>query len=271
MTDPEEAANLVKETSVDSLAVAIGNAHGFVKEKLEPDFERLKKINALCGIPLILHGASDWENGRVAKAIEGGITCFNVDTAVRVSFINNLINTIHSHGDVPFDIKRVYYLYDIPGGEDRGGHAHKTLQQLIVAARNRERIETTGQLDRALRSALPKYAEHKFLAKVYQALRIEVNHEMRSLEKFLEGATESLKEGGRLVVITYHSLEDRMVKNFIKTGRADGREEKDLYGNTRAPLRPVNRKPILPTEEEIAGNTRARSAKLRIAEKIGKD
>lgn len=147
----------------------------------------------------------------------------------------------------------------------------RKLAQLIVAARNRERIETTGQLDRALRSTLPKYAEHKFLAKVYQALRIEVNHEMRSLEKFLEGATESLKEGGRLVVITYHSLEDRMVKNFIKTGRADGREEKDLYGNTRAPLRPVNRKPILPTDEEIAGNTRARSAKLRIAEKIGKD
>lgn len=107
MTDPEEAANLVKETGVDSLAVAIGNAHGFVKEKLEPDFERLKKIDALCGIPLILHGASDWENGRVAKAIEGGITCFNVDTAIRVSFINNLINTIHSHGDVPFDIRKV--------------------------------------------------------------------------------------------------------------------------------------------------------------------
>jgi 16S rRNA (cytosine1402-N4)-methyltransferase len=147
----------------------------------------------------------------------------------------------------------------------------RKLAQMIVAARNRERIETTGQLNQALRSALPKYAEHKFLAKVYQALRIEVNHEMRSLEKFLEGATESLKEGGRLVVITYHSLEDRMVKNFIKTGRADGREEKDLYGNTYAPLRPVNRKPILPAEEEIAANTRARSAKLRIAEKIGKD
>jgi 16S rRNA (cytosine1402-N4)-methyltransferase len=147
----------------------------------------------------------------------------------------------------------------------------RKLAQMIVAARNRERIETTEQLNRALRSALPKYAEYKFLAKVYQALRIEVNHEMRSLKKFLEGATESLKEGGRLVVITYHSLEDRMVKNFIKTGRADGREEKDLYGNTYAPLRPVNRKPILPAEEEIAANTRARSAKLRIAEKIGKE
>ena len=115
---------------------------------------------------------------------------------------------------------------------------------------------------------LPKFAEHKFLAKVYQALRIEVNQEMKSLEKLLEGATESLKPGGRLVVITYHSLEDRMVKNFIKTGNIDGKTEKDLYGNVSAPLRALNRKPVLPEESEIASNTRARSAKLRIAEKI---
>ena len=114
---------------------------------------------------------------------------------------------------------------------------------------------------------LPKGTEHKVLAKIYQALRIEVNQEMRSLEKFLEGATASLKEGGRLVVITYHSLEDRMVKNWIKTGNVEGREEKDLYGRTVTPLVAVNRKPVLPQEEEIAGNTRARSAKLRIAER----
>ena len=91
---------------------------------------------------------------------------------------------------------------------------------------------------------------------------------MRSLEKFLEGAADTLRPGGRLVVITYHSLEHRMEKNFIKTGRADGREEKDIFGNIHAPLKAVNRKPILPQEEEIASNTRARSAKLRIAEKI---
>ena len=147
----------------------------------------------------------------------------------------------------------------------------RRLAQLIVKAREQARIETTGQLDKALEPVLPKFAEHKYLAKVYQALRIEVNHEMRSLEKFLEGATESLKEGGRLVVITYHSLEDRMVKNFIKAGNAEGREDKDLYGHIHAPLRAVNRKPILPQEAEIAENTRARSAKLRIAEKIGGD
>ena len=90
---------------------------------------------------------------------------------------------------------------------------------------------------------------------------------MRSLEKFLEGASASLKEGGRLVVITYHSLEDRMVKNFIKTGNVEGKEEKDVYGRVSTPLEAVNRKPILPREDEIARNTRARSAKLRVAEK----
>lgn len=143
----------------------------------------------------------------------------------------------------------------------------RKVAQLIVSARDKRGISTTGELDEAIRPALPKFAEHKFLAKVYQALRIEVNHEMRSLEKFLEGAADTLRPGGRLVVITYHSLEDRMVKNFIKTGRADGKEEKDVFGNIHAPLKAVNRKPILPRESEIASNTRARSAKLRIAEK----
>ena len=143
----------------------------------------------------------------------------------------------------------------------------RKVAQLIVSARDKRGISTTGELDEAIRPARPKFAEHKFLAKVYQALRIEVNHEMRSLEKFLEGAADTLRPGGRLVVITYHSLEDRMVKNFIKTGRADGKEEKDVFGNIHAPLKAVNRKPILPQESEIASNTRARSAKLRIAEK----
>lgn len=143
----------------------------------------------------------------------------------------------------------------------------RKVAQLIVSARDKRGISTTGELDEAIRPALPKFAEHKFLAKVYQALRIEVNHEMRSLEKFLEGAADTLRPGGRLVVITYHSLEDRMVKNFIKTGRADGKEEKDVFGNIHAPLKAVNRKPFLPQESEIASNTRARSAKLRIAEK----
>ena len=143
----------------------------------------------------------------------------------------------------------------------------RRLAQMICKAREISPIETTTQLGKAIESALPKFAEHKFLAKVYQALRIEVNQEMRSLEKFLSGAAESLKPGGRLVVITYHSLEDRMVKNFIKAGNIEGKVEKDFFGNSKAPLKAVNRKPILPEESEIAANTRARSAKLRIAVK----
>ena len=158
------------------------------------------------------------------------------------------------------DLERILRLY----GEVDGA---RNMARLIADARSKEAIHTTGDLDRAIARMLPKGAEHKVLAKVYQALRIEVNQEMRSLEKFLEGAARSLKQGGRLVVITYHSLEDRMVKNFIKTGNVDGQEQKDVFGRTDTPLEAVNRKPILPEESEIAGNTRARSAKLRIAER----
>ena len=141
------------------------------------------------------------------------------------------------------------------------------LASLIVSKRALSPIVTTGDLDKAIESATPKFAQHKYLAKVYQALRIEVNQEMRSLEKFLEGATKALKSGGKLAVITYHSLEDRMVKNFIKSGNVDGEVEKDVFGRSVQPLEAVNRKPILPLEEEISENTRARSAKLRIAVK----
>ena len=156
------------------------------------------------------------------------------------------------------ELERIFRLY---GEVENAGK----LAALIVSARTVSPIGTTGELDRAIAPALPKFAEHKYLAKVYQALRIEVNHEMRSLEKFLEGAAETLKEGGLLAVITYHSLEDRMVKNYIRTGNVEGREEKDFYGAVSSPLEAVNRKPLVPREEEIASNTRARSAKLRVA------
>ncbi|MCQ2146875.1 MAG: 16S rRNA (cytosine(1402)-N(4))-methyltransferase RsmH [Bacteroidales bacterium] len=158
------------------------------------------------------------------------------------------------------DLEKILRIY----GEVDGS---RNIARLIVSAREKGDIITTGDLDKAVGPALPKFGDHKVLAKIYQALRIEVNQEMRSLEKFLEGATAALKPGGKLVMITYHSLEDRMVKNWIKTGNVEGELVKDVYGRVHAPLKAVNRKPILPTEEEIASNTRARSAKLRIAEK----
>ena len=159
------------------------------------------------------------------------------------------------------ELERVLRIY---GEVDNAGR----LSQLIVAARAKAPILTTADLDKALASALPSFAQHKQLARIYQAFRIEVNDEMRSLEKFLEGAAASLKPGGRLAVITYHSIEDRMVKNFMRSGNIAGIGNKDAFGRSDAPLRPVNRKPVVPGEEEIASNTRARSAKLRVAERL---
>ena len=159
------------------------------------------------------------------------------------------------------ELERVMKLY----GEVENA---RRIAQLIVSARTKAPILSTSDLDSAIAGALPSFAQHKYLAKVYQALRIEVNDEMRALEKFLQGAARSLRSGGRLVVITYHSLEDRMVKNFIKAGNIEGKVEQDVYGRSSAPFTAVERKPILPTEQEIALNTRARSAKLRVAEKI---
>jgi len=167
----------------------------------------------------------------------------------------DLVNTASEE-----DLERILRLY----GEVENA---RQVARLIGKARAEAPLRTTGDLDRAIEKALPRTAEHKALARIYQALRIEVNQEMRSLEKFLDGSARCLKPGGRLVVITYHSLEDRMVKNFIRTGNVEGRQEKDLYGRTQTPLEAVNRKPILPAEEEIAVNTRARSAKLRIAQR----
>lgn len=146
-------------------------------------------------------------------------------------------------------------------------HPFKTAVEL-VKARNRSKIKTTGELMEALMSVAPKFKDHKFFAQVFQALRIEVNQEMDVLEKFLLQTAEVLKPEGRLVVMSYHSLEDRLVKNLMKRGSLDGSIEKDFFGKVLKPFEEVNRKPILPTEEEIQLNSRARSAKLRIAKKV---
>lgn len=137
----------------------------------------------------------------------------------------------------------------------------------IVRAREYEPIETTTQLKEAIQARLPRGKENKTLAQIFQALRIEVNHEMDALNSFLSQCADVLKPGGRLVVLSYHSLEDRLVKNYIKTGNAEGNEEKDFFGNPLTPYKIINRKPIMPSEEEIERNSRARSAKLRVAER----
>ncbi|PKV76342.1 16S rRNA (cytosine(1402)-N(4))-methyltransferase RsmH [Pontibacter ramchanderi] len=143
----------------------------------------------------------------------------------------------------------------------------KTLAGVIVSQRARKPIETIGEFKQAISSCTPRGKENKYLAQVFQALRIEVNDELKALEEMLEQAAEVLKPGGRLVVMSYHSLEDRLVKNFIAKGKFFGEVEKDLFGNEKKPLDAVNRKPITASEQELLENSRSRSAKLRIAEK----
>ncbi len=138
----------------------------------------------------------------------------------------------------------------------------------IISARKDNPIATTGDLLSAIRKLTPVRQEHKFYARIFQALRIAVNHEIEYLREMLLQALEMLNKGGRLVIITYHSLEDRVVKNFFRTGNFEGIGKKDFYGNMETPFRLINRKVITPGDEEIARNKRARSARLRVAEKI---
>lgn len=138
----------------------------------------------------------------------------------------------------------------------------------LVKARQEKPIETIGDLMEVSKTFFRNEREKKDMAKLFQALRIEVNHEMDALKEMLKSATEMLKPGGRLVIITYHSLEDRIVKNLMKTGNVEGKEDKDFFGKVNTPYRLVNRQVIVPSDEEMTRNPRSRSAKLRIAEKL---
>lgn len=158
-------------------------------------------------------------------------------------------------------LSRVFYTY----GELTEG---RWLARQIVKARAEQSIETTLQLAEVLKPCLPKGKENKYLSKIFQAIRIEVNKEMEVLESFLLQTTAALNPGGRLVVIAYHSLEDRMVKNFMRAGNLAGEVEKDFFGNPLTPFKLISRKAITPDPEETLTNPRARSAKLRVAEKI---
>ncbi|MEQ8909080.1 MAG: 16S rRNA (cytosine(1402)-N(4))-methyltransferase RsmH [Vicingaceae bacterium] len=144
----------------------------------------------------------------------------------------------------------------------------KKIAALLLESRKEERITSIEKLKEVVSVLVPAKVEHKFLAQLFQAIRIEVNEELLAVEKLLEQALEVLKEGGLLAVITYHSLEDRLVKNFFRSGNFEGKVEKDFYGNVKRPFEPVNRKPIVPKAEEVQDNNRARSAKLRVARKL---
>ena len=155
----------------------------------------------------------------------------------------------------------IFYIY----GELKNA---RKIAATIAKTRNEKKIETTGDLMKATERLFQREREKKEVAKMFQALRIEVNHEMDALKEMLNGAKDMLCEGGRLSVITYHSLEDRIVKNMMKAGNVEGKIKQDFFGRIEAPFRLVNNKVIVPSDEEQQQNPRSRSAKLRVAEKI---
>ena len=185
---------------------------------------------------------------------------FNADLDMRMSKNNKLsaYEVINSYSQE--NLTKVLFEY----GELRNASA---ISKTIVDSRVETPMKTTGQLKAVLQRFLPKMKENKILAQIYQAVRIEVNQEIEVLKEFLLQTPEMLDEGGRLSLMSYHSLEDRLVKRFIRDGRFEGEAEKDFYGNIDVPLKKVGGL-IVPSAKEIAENNRARSAKLRIAERI---
>jgi 16S rRNA (cytosine1402-N4)-methyltransferase len=194
------------------------------------------------------------------EAERGFSTRFNADLDMRMNRSGELSAFEVVNNYPQKDLASVLFQY----GELRNANA---MAKTIVEAREQNPIKTTDDLKTVLKRFLPKMKENKILAQIYQAIRIEVNQEIEALKEFLEQVPEVLKEGGRLSMISYHSLEDRLVKRFIRDGRFEGEPEKDFYGNINVPLKKVGGL-IVPSAEEIARNNRARSAKLRIAERI---
>lgn len=193
-------------------------------------------------------------------AERGFSTRFEADLDMRMNQQNKL-SAYHVINDYEEEqLKQVLLQY----GELRAAPA---MARLIVEHRQNEKIVTSEQLKKVLNKFLPPRHENKVLAQIYQAIRIEVNQEIEALKEFLQQMPELLKRNGRLSLISYHSLEDRLVKRFIRNGLFEGEPERDMYGNFEVPLKKVNGL-IVPSKEEISRNSRARSAKLRVAEKI---
>jgi 16S rRNA (cytosine1402-N4)-methyltransferase len=194
-------------------------------------------------------------------AERGFSTRFDADLDMRMSQKNDLnaYRVVNEYDEA--NLRRVFLDY----GELKNAPA---LARTIIEAREHQLIKTTDELKEVLAKYLPERVRNKILAQIYQAIRIEVNQEMDVLKEFLEQSLEILKPGGRLSVISYHSLEDRLVKRFIKNGMFEGEPERDFYGNFSVPFKTIG-KLIVPDSEEIKVNNRARSAKLRIAEKKG--
>jgi len=192
-------------------------------------------------------------------AERGFSTRFDADLDMRMSKRNTISAYDVVNGYDYDQLRSVLFQY----GDLRNANA---IAAAIIASREVEPIKTTAQLKTVLKQFLPARIEHKILAQIYQAIRIEVNQEIEVIKEFLMQVPELLNDEGRLSVISYHSLEDRLVKNFMRSGKFDGEPEKDFYGNMNLPLKKVGGL-VVPSKKEIGINNRARSAKLRIAEK----
>lgn len=182
-----------------------------------------------------------------------------LDMRMNVRARQTAADVVNRYGEA--DLARIFQLY----GELKNG---RRLAAALVRRRAEKSVETVENLIEVVRPLIGRDREKKDMARVFQALRIEVNHEMDALHELLDAAVRALRPGGRLVVLTYHSLEDRMVKNYVRAGNIDGRVEQDFFGNRLAPFRAVNNRVIIPDEAEQTANPRSRSAKLRIAERV---
>lgn len=230
---------------------------------IEANFRHLKRYLKLFGVLAVDGVLADLgiSSHQIDEPSRGFSTRFDADLDMRMDRASSLTASEIVNTYPERELHKILGMY----GEVKNA---KTLAAAIVARRINAPMRTVNEFKEVLNRFAPKGKEFKYQAQVFQALRIEVNDELHALEEMLEQATEVLKPGGRLVVMSYHSLEDRLVKHFMAKGKFSGEVEKDLYGNLQRPLEPVTRKPIEPGAEEIARNNRARSARLRIAVKL---
>jgi 16S rRNA (cytosine1402-N4)-methyltransferase len=251
---------------VDQDGDAEANTAGFDEQKftfIDSNFRHLSKFLRIEGIDkidglLVDLGVSSHQ---IDEPERGFSTRFDAVLDMRMNknqelTAEKIINTYPRR-----DLQRILGKY----GEIRNA---RTLADNIIRARIEAPVRTTGELIHILNRFVPAKRQNKYYAQVFQALRIEVNDELSALRDLLSQSTDLLKSGGRIITIAYHSLEDRLIKNFINTGNFEGQEEKDIYGYSNRPFRAINRKPVLASEQEVLENNRARSARLRIAEKI---
>jgi 16S rRNA (cytosine1402-N4)-methyltransferase len=229
----------------------------------QANFRYLKKYLKLNGVTHVQGVLADLgiSSHQIDSPARGFSTRFEGPLDMRMNAQNTLSAAVVLNTYEERELHKILGMY----GEVKNA---KTLAQTIVQQRASQPFRQTSDLIALLKPKAPRGKEYKYFAQVFQALRIEVNQEMQALEDFLHQCGEVLMPGGRLVVMSYHSLEDRMVKNYINTGKVYGEVEKDFYGNQIKPLQAIHRKPIEASTEEIEQNKRARSAKLRIAEKI---